>query len=422
MATPRFDRIGCHVRALHRGEERCVAQGVNFLLPLPLCLIRWVDVLDVVAFAVSDDIRDPSALHLDGSRTIGEQSRTLRSIEMEHVGISGDGGAQVGVGRFFPLVVERFPVDVAKTHSGHAAGDDVETRGNANDVEVVVRAVLQVDARFVETDDSIVLDVNDIDVGSIELLKVSILETRSFDAPIVGFLERCKYVLLFWVVEARSLLFSPERICLLVGLRVKQVVFVVAQPIAEASILPKLFVKLFSLFWSVVEGVSFREGIKEASEAMFTEVEELRIPLLGYLLLLDCEVSLAHWDGQVGSPLEDLEVTGLGAPSLRYLDTSRSSSDNGTLLALDWDLFVGPERGMMYGSFEFVDTGPIRDVSLGRKASADDQIFGFGSTAICCLHVPASFVGLELSVSNNTFESCLTFDIEDFITSIKVIS
>jgi hypothetical protein len=68
---------------------------------------------------------------------------------------------------------------------------------------------------------------------------------------------------------------------------------------------------------------------------VFAKVKEFRVPLLGYLLLFDCEVSLAHWDGQVWSPLEDLEMTCLWAPRLRYLNTCCTSSNDGTLLALD---------------------------------------------------------------------------------------
>ena len=176
---------------------------------------------------------------------------------MEHVWISSDSRTQVCVCRFLPLILERFAANVAKTHGRHAAGDHVEAGSNADNVEVMVRAILQIDARFIEADDAIVLDVNDIDVGSVELLKVCILQTRSLDAPVVRHCERCKYILLLRVIETRSLLFGPEIVCLLVGLLVKQVVLVVAQPVAEASILPKLFVELLSFFWSVVKGIPF---------------------------------------------------------------------------------------------------------------------------------------------------------------------
>lgn len=414
--------IGCYLRALHGGEERFVAQGVDLLLPFRLCLIRRVDVLDITALNGFDHIRDPPSLHLDGSRSVGEQGGTLRSIEMEHIWIPSDGGSQIGIGRSLPLVVKRLTIDVAKSHGRHAAGDDIEARSDADDVEVVVRAVLQVDARFIEIGDGVVLNVNDVDVISIELLEVRILETRSLDAPEVWFFERCKQVPLPWVVDARSLLLGPEVVCLLVGLRVKQVVLVVAQPKAEASILPKLFVERLSFFWRIVEGASFGEVVEEASEAVLAKSKKFGVPLLGYLLLFDCKISLAHRDGQVRSPLEDLDVTRLWAPCLRYLNTCCTSSDDGTLLAFDRDLFVGPERGMMNDPFEIVDPGPIRDVSLSRKASADDQVLGFSSSAVRCLYVPASFPGFELGVDNNALESCLAFDVDNLVASIEIVS
>lgn len=77
---------------------------------------------------------------------------------------------------------------------------------------------------------------------------------------------------------------------------------------------------------------------------------------------------------------------------------------------------------MMNDPFELVDPRPIRDVSLGRKADADDQILGFSSPAVRRLDVPTSFVGLELGIDNNTFKSCLALDVEDFIASIEIVS
>ena len=110
------------------------------------------------------------------------------------------------------------------------------------------------------------------------------------------------------------------------------------------------------------------------------------------------------------------------APGLGYLDTCCTGSNDGTLLALDWDLFVRPERGMMKDAFEFVDPGPIRDVALGGKAGADDQILGFGNPAVRRLDVPTSFSSVELSIDNNTLKRRLALDVENLITSIEIIS
>jgi len=145
---------------------------------------------------------------------------------MEHVWIASDSRTQVGICRFLPLIVERYAVDVAKTHGCHAAGDHVKATSNADDVKVMVRAIRQIDTVFIEADDSIVLDVDDVNVGSIKLLKVSILETRSLDTPVVRHVEWCEYVLLLRVIDARSLLFGPEIICLLVSFLIKEIVLI----------------------------------------------------------------------------------------------------------------------------------------------------------------------------------------------------
>ena len=206
---------------------------------------------------------------------------------MEHVRVPRDSRAEVRVRGLLPLIFEGLAADAAEAHGGHAAGDDVEAGGDADDVEIVVGAVRQINAGFVEGDDGVLLDVDDVDVVAVELLEVGVLETGPLDAPVVRLVERGEDVLVLLVVEARALLRGPEGVGLLVGLRVEEVVLVVAEPVAEAAVEPELFVEFVSFFGRVVEGVSFREGVEEASEAVFAEVEEFRVPFLGHLLLFD---------------------------------------------------------------------------------------------------------------------------------------
>ncbi len=115
-------------------------------------------------------------------------------------------------------------------------------------------------------------------------------------------------------------------------------------------------------------------------------------------------------------------MTRLRAPSLGYLNTRRTSSNDGTLLALDWDLFVRPEGGMVNYAFEFVDAGPNRQVSLSSKACADDKILGFSSPAVRCLDSPMSIFSFELSIDNNTLKSCLALNVENPIAGIEIIA
>lgn len=308
---------------------------VDLLLPLLARLVRRVDVSYAVALTSLDHVRDPSTLHLDRGRSVREQSRTLRPVEVEHVWIPSDCRAQVGVRCLLPLVLQRFAFDVAETHGRHASCDHVKPGSDADDVEVVVRAIFHVDACFIEVDDGVVLGVDDVDVGAVELLEVGVLEARSFDAPVVRHVEWRKYVFLLRIVDTGSLLLGPEVVCLLVGLLVEQVILVVAKPESEAAIPPKLFVELLSFFGTVIERVLLREGIEEAAEAMLTKAKKFWIPLLGNLLLFNCEVPLAHWYCQVRSPLEDLEVACLWSPGLRQLNTRGTCADDRTLLAVN---------------------------------------------------------------------------------------
>lgn len=341
---------------------------------------------------------------------------------MEHVWIASDGGTQVGIRGFLPLVIKLLAIDAAKTHSCHATGDNVEACSNTNDVEVVMSTVFKVDSCFIEADDGVVLDIDDIDIGSVELLEVGILETRSLDTPIVRLFVRRQDVFLLRIVDAFSLLLDPEVVHLLIRFLVEQVVLVISQPVAETSILPKLLEKLLSFLRSVIKGILLRESVEEASEAVFTKMKELRVPLLGYLLLLDSEISLTHWDGQIRSSLEDFEVTRLWAPSLGYLNPCCAGSDDGTFLAVNWDLFVRPERGVMNGTLEFIDARPVRDIPFGSESGTDDKICSFSSSAVGGLDVPTSFIGVELSINNDTLESRLALDVENLIASVEIIS
>ena len=77
---------------------------------------------------------------------------------------------------------------------------------------------------------------------------------------------------------------------------------------------------------------------------------------------------------------------------------------------------------MMKDAFEFVDPGPIRDISLGSKAGADNQILCFSSPAVRCLDSPTSFFGVELSIGNNTLKGRLALDVENPVASIEIIT
>ena len=150
--------------------------------------------------------------------------------------------------------------------------------------------------------------------------------------------------------------------------------------------------------------------------------KELWVPLFGYLLFFDSQVALTHRYSQIGSPLEDFDMASFWPPSLSDLHASRASADDGTLLALDRDLFIRPEGGVMENTFELVDAWPVGHIALRCEASADNEVLRFGIAIICSLDVPASLIGLELSFGDNTFESCIFLEVEDLVAGVEIVS
>ena len=77
---------------------------------------------------------------------------------------------------------------------------------------------------------------------------------------------------------------------------------------------------------------------------------------------------------------------------------------------------------MMHRALETVNARPVGDVTLGRKAGADDQVLRFGCAAVCGLYMPASLVSGELGLSNDALKSGVGFDVENFVAGVEVIS
>ena len=144
-----------------------------------------------------------------------------------HVRVTSDRCAQIGVRRTLPLIFKCLTLNVGQAHGRHAASDNVKASRDDDDVEVVMGTIFEIDARLVKAGDGVLLDINDVDIGSVELFEVGILEARSFDAPIVRHVKRCEDVLLLGVVNASSLFLGPEVVGRLVGLLVEEVVSVV---------------------------------------------------------------------------------------------------------------------------------------------------------------------------------------------------
>lgn len=109
-------------------------------------------------------------------------------------------------------------------------------------------------------------------------------------------------------------------------------------------------------------------------------------------------------------------------PGLSHLNASSTRTNDGTSLALDVHLLIGPEGRMVDHALEQVDVLPLGHVALGREPGGDDQVFGFGGAAVGGFDVPAAFVGVELGFGYNAVEGGVALDVEDFVAVVEVLS
>ena len=91
---PRY--IPSHVGGLTGREKRRVANIVDALLPLSTRLRRWVDELQSLSVDRVDGVPDPAPLDFDAGGAVAEECWAVGTIEVEHVGVAGDGCAEIG--------------------------------------------------------------------------------------------------------------------------------------------------------------------------------------------------------------------------------------------------------------------------------------------------------------------------------------
>ena len=95
---------------------------------------------------------------------------------------------------------------------------------NADDIEVVMCTILEEESFLVEASDGIVLDINDINVWTIELFEVRVLEARTFHTPWVWWLLGNEDISLAWILDACCLFLLPKVIHCTVGFGVEEVI------------------------------------------------------------------------------------------------------------------------------------------------------------------------------------------------------
>lgn len=112
-----------HVSASSSREQCRCCQRIDPFFPLVTRFLRRVDILELLPDDLVDRVSDPSDLDLNAAGPVGQECRTMRSIHMEHVWITGDGGSQVGISRCFPLILEVCVIDALEAHVHHTTSD-----------------------------------------------------------------------------------------------------------------------------------------------------------------------------------------------------------------------------------------------------------------------------------------------------------
>lgn len=173
-------------------------------------------------------------------------------------------------------------------------GHDIKSGGDADDVELMFSTIFEFDTLLGELRNGVVLDVNQFNILTIELLVVVEFKARTLDTKGVGWVQRCHEISSSRVTNSVTHVLGPEVVRFSIGLWVKKVVFVVTEPESEAAIGPQLAIEGFSFGWRVFESALLREGIQESAETFLAETEKLRVHGFLFVLFFCCEGLLPH--------------------------------------------------------------------------------------------------------------------------------
>ena len=84
------------MRRLACRKQRRATDIVDLLFPFTARFEGRVDELEVLAGNEVDGVADPAALDFDAGGAVAEEGGAVGAVEVEHVGVAGDGGAEVG--------------------------------------------------------------------------------------------------------------------------------------------------------------------------------------------------------------------------------------------------------------------------------------------------------------------------------------
>jgi hypothetical protein len=99
---------------------------------------------------------------------------------------------------------------------------------------------------------------------------------------------------------------------------------------------------------------------------------------------------------------------------------AHTCTDNSNLLSLDLDILRRPERRVVDDSFELLDALVIRNISLGSKASGNDEESCLAGTSISSLDSPFSSLLVKFCRGHNSLKRSVFAQIADFVTMVKV--
>ena len=119
------------------------------------------------------------------------------------------------------------------TVTHHATCGDVEARSNGDDIKLIVLPVSSLDAGLSEGCDAVARlerDIDNVNIRTIELLVVVLLEAGALDSEWMRRLERTEKVTLSRIMDASTLLLGPEIVGFAVGLVVVEIVGEVSEP------------------------------------------------------------------------------------------------------------------------------------------------------------------------------------------------